>query len=133
MKFIYILLFNLLFLNVYCIYIIGKDQEITITDLLETWIIYIKLDKFSNAENVYVKLEIDKGEINDYINVKFSNTSTIGINNFTKYNYYSTEKLENSYTNHYKIYYQKYKLYNFEILFKFLLDYSYLFKSKSYW
>ena len=100
MKFIYILLFNLLFLNVYCIYIIGKDQEIIITDLLETGIIYIKLDKFSNSENVYVKLEIDKGEINDYINVKFSNTPTIGINNFTKYNY------------------------DFEILFKFLLDYS---------
>ena len=72
----------------------------TITNLSETGIIYIKLDKFSNAENVYVKLEIDKGEINDYINVKFSNTPTIGINNFTKYNY------------------------DFEILFKFLLDYS---------
>ena len=66
MKFIFILLFNLLFLNVYCIYIIGKAQEFTITNLSETVIIYIKLDKFSNAENIYVKLEIDKGEINDY-------------------------------------------------------------------
>ena len=49
MKFIYILLLNLLFLNVYCIYIIGKDEKITITDVLETGIIYIKLDNFSNA------------------------------------------------------------------------------------
>ena len=89
MKFINILLLNLLFLNAYCIYIIGKDEEITITDVLKTGIIFIKLNNFSNAEKVYVKLEMDNGYIDDYINVKFSNSTTIGISNFTWYEYYS--------------------------------------------
>ena len=92
MKFINILLLNLLFLNAYCIYIIGKDEEITITDVLKTGIIFIKLNNFSNAEKVYVKLEMDNGYIDDYINVKFSNSPTIGINNFTKYEYYVQDK-----------------------------------------
>ena len=108
MKFINILLLNLLFLNAYCIYIIGKDEEITITDVLKTGIIFIKLNNFSNAEKVYVKLEMDNGYIDDYINVKFSNSTTIGISNFTRYEYYSKVTSLNIQTNYYRIYYQKY-------------------------
>ena len=124
MKFIYILLLNLLFLNVSCIYIIGKDEEITITNLFETGIIYIKLDNFSNAEKIYVKLEIDNGGINDCISVKFSNTPNIGINNFTDYNYCSKDQLLNTYTNYYKINYQKYN-YILILIFNLFLIYNF--------
>ena len=55
-----------------------------------------------------MKLEIDNGYIDDYISVKFSNSPTIGINNFTKYEYYVQDKTLNIHTNYYKIHYQKY-------------------------
>ena len=51
---------------------------------------------------------MDNGYIDDYINVKFSNSTTIGISNFTRYEYYSRVISLNIHTNYYRIYYQKY-------------------------
>ena len=108
MRFIFILLLNLLLLNISCNYIIGKDEEIKITDKSKEGTIYIKLDNFINASYIYVKLEVDEGTIYDYIDIKFNNSPTEEPDGFSKERYYSQEKAWNSYTNYYKISYKKY-------------------------
>ena len=73
MKFIFILLLFLL-LNISCIRIVRKDEEITIKDGLQSGIVAVKLDNFTNAEKIYLSLEIYRGEFEDPIKGKFSDT-----------------------------------------------------------
>ena len=108
MKFNFILLLNLLLLNISCKYIIGKDEEITINDNLSDGIIYIKLDNFINAQNIYVKLNVDKGSIDSNIYIKFNDTQTEDLNYFSIVSYYKSVTISDSRSNFYQINYQKY-------------------------
>ena len=120
MKFIFIILLILLLLNISCKYIIGKDEEITIKDGLQSGIVYVKLDNFSNPGIIYVDLKIDKGGIYDYIEAEFSDTQIIEPRNFSDYYYYDYIKTANSSTYYYKIHYKKYNY----MIFKYHLNFS---------
>ena len=113
MKFIYILLLNFGLLNISCINIIGKEEEIIITNGLSTDKVFIKLYNFSNAAEIYVMLEIRGGIIEDYINIKFSNFKNIDDNNFSDYKYFLKNDTNISKTNYYQI---DYKEYNYMVL-----------------
>ena len=119
MKFIFIILLILLLLNISCKYVIGKDEEITIEDRLDTGIVYVNLYNFSDTEPVYVTLEVDKGGIDEYIEAKFSDTQTVDPGNFTNYYYTGYSKTVTSTTYYYQI---NYKKYNF-MIFKYHLDF----------
>ena len=117
MKFIFILLL-LLLLDISCINIVGKDEEITIKDGLQSGIVVVKLDNFTNAEKVYLRLEIDRGEVSDSIMVKFSNTLDVSPYNFTDYILnYATVETPASKTYYYKINYKKYNYMIFKYSF----------------
>ena len=113
MKFIYILLLNFGLLNISCINIIGKEEEIIITNGLSTDKVFIKLYNFSNASKIYVKLEIRGGKIDDYINIKFSHFQNIDDKNFSDYKYFLKNDTNISKTNYYQI---DYKEYNYMVL-----------------
>ena len=123
MKFIFILLL-LLLLDISCINILGKDEEITINDGLQSGMVVVKLDNFTNAEKVYLSLEIDKGDIEATIIVKFSDTLDLSPYNFT-YNIlrYSTTETPFSKTYYYKINYEKYNYMIFK--YSFLTYYTF--------
>ena len=108
MKFNFILLLNLLLLNISCKYIIGKDEEIKINDNLSDGIIYIKLDNFINTQNIYVKLNVNKGGIDSDIYIKFNDSETEDPNGFSKERYYNSVTISNSISKFYKINYKKY-------------------------
>ena len=108
MKFNFILLLILLLLNISCKYIIGKDEEITINDNLSNGTIYIKLDNFINAQNIYVKLNADTGRIDSSIYIKFNNSQTEDPNGFSEQRYYVHSQIFNSNNYYYKINYKKY-------------------------
>ena len=113
MKFIFVLLLILLLLlNISCINLINLNEELTIRAGLECGIVYVKLDNFSQAEKIYVRLEIDAQKVDDYIEAEFCDTQTVDPHKFLKYYHYMA--LYAGYSGS-KIYYYKidYKKYNY--------------------
>ena len=85
LNFLYILLLNILLLNVSCINMIGKDEEIKITNISKSGIVYIKLFNFTNYNDINIYLKAKPGEINDYIHYEFSNDQKIILEDYIEY------------------------------------------------
>ena len=64
-----------------------------------------------------MKLNVDKGDIDNYINIKFNDSQTEDPNGFSKERYYNSVTISNSQSKFYKINYKKYNY----IILKYLL------------
>ena len=107
-NFLYILLLNILLLNVSCTNKIGKDEEIKITNNSKTGEIYIELSNFTNCKDIYIYLKAKSGEINDYIHYEFSNNQKIIVEDYIEYQPYGKIVLINTLELYYEIPFKNY-------------------------
>ena len=103
------ILLNILLLNVSCINIIGKNEEIKITNKSKSGVVYIELSNFTNYDDIYIYLKAKPGEINDYIHYFFSNNQNISVEDYREYQPYGKIVLINTLELYYQISFKNYK------------------------
>ena len=66
------LFFLCLISNIFCVNILGKNDEVTIKSSSSSGYVYIKLNDFNSDDDFYVLVEATKGSISSYIYMAYS-------------------------------------------------------------